>query len=211
MPLLPVLQLALVAAVERPLAPRATVHAEGQPPFHLLPVLLALLVPLGLHAETVGAPPLLPRDELEFEDRERQEVAGVEAVVAFLCIEFYLLGEICDRVLHMFTAHPPRLQHEDEAARRIAHRLLLLLAAPRRATDTRRRGTVKHCRGLCSEEHGGTKERRRSTLRFVEDPTENPTILTLIRISLALDFDLGKALAESFAEEREANDGEPNS
>lgn len=70
--------------------------------------------------------------------------------------------------------------------------------------------SAREAAGLSKNELSKMTGLDRSTLRFVEDPTENPTILTLIRISLALNFDLGKALSESFAEEQEAKNEEEN-
>lgn len=36
----------------------------------------------------------------------------------------------------------------------------------------------------------------RSTVAFIEDPAENPTIYNLLRYSLALDIDLGSIISE---------------
>lgn len=39
----------------------------------------------------------------------------------------------------------------------------------------------------------------RSTVRFIEDPEENPTILNLIRYAMALKLDVGQLLSEFLA------------
>lgn len=68
---------------------------------------------------------------------------------------------------------------------------------------SRRMKAAREAAGLSKSELSKLTKLDRSTLRFVEDPKENPTILTLIRISVALKFDLGHALSESFSESEE--------
>ena len=48
----------------------------------------------------------------------------------------------------------------------------------------------------------------RSTIRYVEDPDGNPTILTLIRVSLSLGIDLGGLISQCVEENtNRKNDG----
>jgi len=46
----------------------------------------------------------------------------------------------------------------------------------------------------------------RATIRYIENPDENPTILTLIKVALALDLDLGSIISESFEDAVNSDD-----
>lgn len=39
----------------------------------------------------------------------------------------------------------------------------------------------------------------RSTVRFIEDPEQNPTIVNLVRYAMALNLDVGQLLSECLA------------
>ena len=47
----------------------------------------------------------------------------------------------------------------------------------------------------------------RSTARYIENPTDNPTLLNLIRYGLALNLDVGKLLSECLAPHLAAKKG----
>ena len=75
----------------------------------------------------------------------------------------------------------------DDLAQKINAHLSKLLAEAREG------------RGMSKKGLAALADIDRSTVKFIEDPEENPTILNLIRYGLALDLDVGKALSECLA------------
>ena len=51
-------------------------------------------------------------------------------------------------------------------------------------------------RGVSKKALAGAADIDRSTVKFIEDEEENPTILNLIRYGLALELDVGKILSD---------------
>ena len=51
-------------------------------------------------------------------------------------------------------------------------------------------------RGLSKKALAALADIDRSTVRFIEEPEENPTILNVVRYGLALKLDVGKILSE---------------
>jgi len=54
-------------------------------------------------------------------------------------------------------------------------------------------------RGISKKALAGVADIDRSTVKFIEDEEENPTILNLIRYGLALELDVGKILSDCLA------------
>lgn len=54
----------------------------------------------------------------------------------------------------------------------------------------------RESRGLSKKGLAKLADIDRSTVKFIEDPEENPTILNLIRYALAMKLDVGKLLSE---------------
>ncbi len=61
---------------------------------------------------------------------------------------------------------------------------------------SKRLAQERQSRGFSKKGLAGLADIDRSTVKFIEDPEENPTILNLIRYGLALKLDVGKLLSE---------------
>ncbi len=61
---------------------------------------------------------------------------------------------------------------------------------------SKRLAQERQSRGFSKKSLAGLADIDRSTVKFIEDPEENPTILNLIRYGLALKLDVGKLLSE---------------
>lgn len=61
---------------------------------------------------------------------------------------------------------------------------------------SKRLAQERESRGVSKKALAGLADIDRSTVKFIEDPEENPTILNLIRYGLALKLDVGKLLSE---------------
>ena len=61
---------------------------------------------------------------------------------------------------------------------------------------SKRLAQERESRGLSKKGLAKLADIDRSTVKFIEDPEENPTILNLIRYALAMNLDVGKLLSE---------------
>lgn len=64
---------------------------------------------------------------------------------------------------------------------------------------SKRLAQERELRGVSKKALAGMADIDRSTVKFIEDEEENPTILNLIRYGLALKLDVGKVLSECLA------------
>ena len=61
---------------------------------------------------------------------------------------------------------------------------------------SKRLAQERECRGISKKALAAQASIDRSTVKFIEQPEENPTILNLIRYGLAMNLDVGKILSE---------------
>lgn len=61
---------------------------------------------------------------------------------------------------------------------------------------SKRLAQERELREVSKKTLAGMADIDRSTVRFIERPDENPTILSLIRYGLAMNLDVGKILSE---------------
>lgn len=61
---------------------------------------------------------------------------------------------------------------------------------------SKRLAQERESRGISKKALAGLADIDRSTVKFIEEPEDNPTILNLIRYGLALKLDVGKLLSE---------------
>lgn len=64
------------------------------------------------------------------------------------------------------------------------------------ASLSKRLAQERVLRGVSKKRLAGMAGFTPSTVRFIEDPSENPTIYNLVRYAVALDIDVGKLLSE---------------
>ena len=72
-------------------------------------------------------------------------------------------------------------------------------AAKINALLSKRLAQERQDRGISKKALAGLADIDRSTVKFIEDEEENPTILNLIRYGLALKLDVGKLLSDCLA------------
>lgn len=72
-------------------------------------------------------------------------------------------------------------------------------AAKINALLSKRLSQERQNRGISKKALAGLADIDRSTVKFIEDEEENPTILNLIRYGLALKLDVGKLLSDCLA------------
>lgn len=64
------------------------------------------------------------------------------------------------------------------------------------AALSKRLAQERENRGVSKKRLAAAAGFNRSTVRFIEDPDDNPTIYNLVRYALALEVDVGKILSE---------------
>lgn len=72
-------------------------------------------------------------------------------------------------------------------------------AAKINALLSKRLAQEREYRGISKKSLAALADIDRSTVKFIEDEEENPTILNLIRYGLALKLDVGKLLSDCLA------------
>ena len=85
-------------------------------------------------------------------------------------------------------------------------------AAKINALLSKRLAQEREDRGISKKGLAALADIDRSTVKFIEDERENPTILNLIRYGLALKLDVGKLLSDCLAPhlaDEEHKDAEP--